>query len=584
MSTEADPNRRPHPVEILASVDPPDLPGDASAESAATSQGRVLLQDSRPIAQSLEWELSREYWRERGVTPFIEAAVPYVVHNSGEAARAAAKVLLAACESLATRGSPIRILELGAGIGLFARHLLDDFQELCRDQQLPHYEHLQFFVSDGSEQTVRGWQRAGVFDDHSDRVVLAVCDATKPQQLLSLDGNRIELPPLAAIFANYVLDSLPMAVVKQGAGGPEQLHVSSYVHAEDQLYVERDTGLAWDDLLDRVTTGAISSELLELVPYLRYEVSFRPDGAAELPWVREILAPDDDSAPRHNLNYGALACVESCWDLLTPTGFVLISDYGAIQADHTADLAYVSRFGGSLAAGLDFPFLSAFCEGRGVTCVVPEAVPEQTIHARLLGRSLPENVCEQFRTVFSDRRRFEADDDARQAADAVQAGRLAEALDAYRRAVEKCPEDWNLLGLAAQFLTQQLLRPQEAQELVELALARNPWFSSFLWNTLGNCWFYQEEHDRAHQAYLRAREIHPRDPQAHLNLAYTFGAQALWEEALHSVARGLLHDVGGRFESALLQKQKQLLVALDLENAARDERDKERHSAFSTAR
>jgi len=107
-----------------------------------SQSSRPVIQDFVPLADSLEWELGQQYLKERGSAAFTvdSSPVPFVVNNDGALSRRAAEVFF---ESLADsdrrsavgnqedRGSDdIYVLELGVGVGLFARFFLDHFRDL----------------------------------------------------------------------------------------------------------------------------------------------------------------------------------------------------------------------------------------------------------------------------------------------------------------------------------------------------------------------------------------------------------------------------------------------------------------------
>ena len=56
--------------------------------------GRDVIQDFVPLAESLEWELGQQYFRERGSKAFTSDAmpVPFVINNDGTLSRHAAEV------------------------------------------------------------------------------------------------------------------------------------------------------------------------------------------------------------------------------------------------------------------------------------------------------------------------------------------------------------------------------------------------------------------------------------------------------------------------------------------------------------
>ena len=195
--------------------------------TAAAVIGRVVtgdreLEDYRPLPHNLEWRLSALHWIRAGVTPFITNDVPYLVNNNGRASADAAAVLFANCLD-APSDQPIRVLEVGAGSALFARYFLDEFRALCQRHGRDFYDRLTMHVTDGSPSSVTRWSEAGMFADHSAHVTTAVCDAETPD---AAAGG-----PLRAVFANYVLDSLPAAVLRWSAGGWQQLCARASIRA-----------------------------------------------------------------------------------------------------------------------------------------------------------------------------------------------------------------------------------------------------------------------------------------------------------------------------------------------------------------
>jgi tetratricopeptide (TPR) repeat protein len=146
--------------------------------------------------------------------------------------------------------------------------------------------------------------------------------------------------------------------------------------------------------------------------------------------------------------------------------------------------------------------------------------------------------------------------------------------------VERNPNDWQMLGEAAEFVGLQLQDYAAGLELARGALQRNPWYSSWLWNVLGDCLFYREKLEDAHEAFLQANRIDPDDVRTNLNLAYTFSARGEQTAALASIARGLAHDGRGIFRPRLLEKQSQVLTILSERAAATQNRLARRAERF----
>src|SRR5262245_23847385 len=137
-------------------------PADTSPAGilAHAQASREVIQDFVPLADSLEWRLGQEYLRQRGNRAFLSDAhpVPFVINNDGALSHAAAEVLFAsllAAEKDRPLPSELFVLELGIGVGLFARYFLDAFRDLYHEHQKDYYEHLTYVAADRSERMLR---------------------------------------------------------------------------------------------------------------------------------------------------------------------------------------------------------------------------------------------------------------------------------------------------------------------------------------------------------------------------------------------------------------------------------------------
>ena len=90
VTTSAPPNRVPLPLhDVLARLEMTPAAGVQAALAGVVVQPFVL-QDFRPITQTLEWELSSLYWADVGVLPFADNDVPFVINNTGRLSQNAA--------------------------------------------------------------------------------------------------------------------------------------------------------------------------------------------------------------------------------------------------------------------------------------------------------------------------------------------------------------------------------------------------------------------------------------------------------------------------------------------------------------
>jgi len=543
-----------------------------------------MLQDFCPLANSLQWQLATAYWDQQGLQPFVTGQVPYVINNNGWASEQAAQVLFANCSETIGLPNRIALLELGAGLGLFAKLFLDAFKQLCTRHNRDFYSRLTYFITDQSPTTIQQWTKHGLFAEHADQVVIGQCNALEPTTVHGIDGQRVQVGQLQAVLANYSLDSLPAAIVRSHEGQLEQLCVRTYLSLPpDQL--SQHIRLSINQIRDRAASGQPRelSQLLPLVQWLEFEAAFRSGDAASLPFVDELMEYTRGSN-RTMLNYGALQCIQACLARLHPQGFMLINDYGPTQPQQVSELSFVQFFGSSIASCIHFPFMEHHISRSGYRFLKADTDDDRMIHARLVCQADLPQTTNQFRTYFGDDSHLRADQLATQATEYISANRYNDALACYKKAIDLCPRDWNLLAQAAQFLTQQLQMYDQALELAQAAVAINPWFSPFLWNTLGNALFCLGRVDQAHQAYLQAQSLDNDDPQTNLDLAHSFAKLGYHDQALVAIARGLANDTQGQFKSHLLDQQQRILTALADRWAAQEKQVTQTQNVFVEAK
>jgi tetratricopeptide (TPR) repeat protein len=539
------------------------------------------IEGFRPLGECLEWRLADVYWEHAGVIPFVRNDVPYLVNNSGRLSEQAAALAFAALEELRPALPPrIVMLELGAGSGLFARYFLDAFAAQARKDGSDLYDRLTYVATDRFERTVAGWQRDGLFVGHEAHVALRTCDAGAPDGLSRLRGDGALCAEPMVVFCNYLLDVLPSRIVRRSPTGLEELFVRSHLPAGEPVL--RAAGLA--NLAEARALAASGRfedlrRLLGLLPYLELETEFRPWSPATA--VEASFAVETAGGTRGILNHGALDCLGRLVRAMDPSGLLLINDYGPVRGDDVGNHLGVQRFGGSVALGLNFPWLERALAARGLAVVAPQGDEHRRIHTRLVAREMgskARQVLEQRFGLASDKALDAPQEEARAH---LAAGRRNEALDAYRRMVERNPGDWQMLGEAAEFIGLQLGDHAAGLEIVRAALERNPWCSGWLWNILGDCLFYRNRLADAHAAFLQAHRIDPDDPRTNLNLAYTLSAQDDQAGALAAIARGLANDSRGHYQPRLLEKQGHVLGLLSERAAAEKARMLRRAQRFA---
>ncbi|HEU0123911.1 MAG TPA: hypothetical protein VFQ91_25490 [Bryobacteraceae bacterium] len=525
-----------------------DSPDPVETLRRATIPSR-LIEDFRPLAESLEWRLSEAYWLETGTKAFIEQSVPYSATSGGTLAQDAAALLLANCRDDPPSG-PFAVLELCAGSGLFARLLVDSFRRQCIEAGETFHEQMTFLATDRSPATLAQWSEFGVWDGVN--VTPALGDARRPLDWLTPDGP-VRLHNIRAVFCNYGLDSLPAAIVRRGESGPEELCLRSHYTA-DEARRRRYGSPSIEELQQRAERA--DPGLLHLGDLFEVEATFLP--SRPFPLLDEALAIYG-SAPRVIWNYGAMECLAAILPALHRSGFFLVNDYGIVDGAEPVTHSTPQRFGSSKALGLHFPILGRFVETLGAEWLEPDTFAGGNLHPRLIVRS----AAPRTRAVFSERLGHSPWAQAGVRAQShVRAGALEEARAVYMTALSHCRRDWALLGETAEFLIRQADDPEAGLELAKSALALNPWYSTWLWNVYGDAYYALQRYPEALAAYKIAEEKSPRDVRTQVNLSYAYAALENNEDALVAIGRGFAHDTSGDFRDRLRDKQQQILGAI----------------------
>ncbi|MFO0804141.1 MAG: tetratricopeptide repeat protein [Gemmataceae bacterium] len=552
----------------------PTLSDDSMSPSVLTRLGtpgrnRTVLQGYTPLASSLEWELGARYLAKRGSQAFLSdpVPVPYAVNNSGFLSRQASELLFTSLEASRPSGR-IVALELGIGLGLFARYFLDSFRELCRSRGSDYYDRLLYIAADRSERMLLDAVRHGTFANHSGRYCLRVIDAMDPASAIRADPLFSDLrSPISAVFLNYLLDCLPAAVLRTdplpaSSGSLKQLCVQTCLARGVEL--REYTDLTTDDLLRLASSPRPSDreDLLELFGLFTSEYEYQPVDAAELPYgefAQGWLSRQSPGTVVHS--HGAIRSLEELLDLLDPSGFILMNDYGSSSGSEQ-EFEH-QRYTGSTFVGVNFSLLEAYFTTKlgSSECKRWVAPVEDSgrIYSRLLGHDLQTAVVEQFANRFSKPVWDRLDQPVQAAKTVSSQGRVELALSQYRAALVEQPWNWLLLGEIANFLNFALQDPQTALEVARAGLELNPGCSADLWNAYGDAAFALGRFAPAKLAFERAIAINPEDVQSRFNLSWVYLQRREHLAALTMIAEGLARDRTGAFRDRLLQKQSGIL-------------------------
>ena len=177
----------------------------------------TLVEDFRPFVESKLWELQRQYFAARGQQAWSAGEVPHPITSNPVVAAAYAEVLVAFRRDRLRRDpaeEALWIVELGAGSGRFAHHLLQQLAALCEREGLDPAG-FRYVLSDLCAANLEAWAQQPCFvplfaSGQLERAIFDVMDTSALE--LEHGGGRIGRGDLAAplvVIANYLLDSIP---------------------------------------------------------------------------------------------------------------------------------------------------------------------------------------------------------------------------------------------------------------------------------------------------------------------------------------------------------------------------------------
>ena len=546
-------------------------PSSPEAILAKSQSNRDVIQDFVPLAESLEWELGQQYLRERGNKAFISdvSPVPFVINNDGTLSRNAAEVFYASlveAEKSAPLEDEIFVLELGIGVGLFARYFLDNFRDLCLKNKKDYYDRLCYIAADKSPRMLLDLLRHGVLANHPGRYRVRQVDAMEPEKLLhDLMFRGKSRQPLRAVFLNYLLDCLPAAVLELDGDQVRQLCVRTCVARN--LNLEHYTDMRVEALRQRSQSDdpLARQELLEVYGLFASEYDYREVDVKTLPHGPFALAFGRRMTKRVLHSYGAIQSLEKLLEVVHDQGFILVNDYGQTQATRDDEIEH-QRFSLATFVGVNFPLLKDFFSQGGLWQVTEPPGEERGIHSRLLGRKLGSDTLTRFFERFGISAQDRLQEPLMQARACVRVGRFELAATFYYETLNRQPRNWVLLNEISMFLTFSMHDPKGGMDMAKLALALNPTCSAELWNTLGDSLYEFGRTAEAKSAYHKALTVNSSDVRSRYNLAWVFARERNYPAALLTIAEALGLDKTGEFRDRLLHKQQEVLTHLALRN------------------
>ena len=516
----------------------------------------VILEDYAPIWNSLDLRLGRAFWRERGVQAFLGGDVPYGATSGGRLADDALGILLARWSERPFQGT-VRLLEVGAGSGLFAKILLDRLAALSPEL----YAQTQFVVTDNSKSMREGMLEFGVLDAHRDRIKLAALDATQPvAEQLEQAGEKGE--GYHGIFANYVLDSMAFAIRARRGESMWRMDVRTALDdsADLRRYFPGDVAELKDALAKMDDSPA--PELARLHQALVVDARYTPTSAEDVAYPETLPNFDCNTAASETVllldNYGAIQLLDQLTEVLDPTGVLLFTDYGHTSDLEGGDLLEYQRFGGSAAVGVNFAQVDRWAGARDNVWLSKPVEDPESLMTRAITRETSPAVAESMEALCSAER-VNALQASLETARALARSHAVEAARwSYDKALRLQPFNWNALEEVALFLISVANDPDGGLAVLSRALDLNP-ISPNAYHLMGRALWQKEQREAAERAYRRALELDSGNVPVRVDLVRPLIDRGEYAEALVLVAEALAYDDNCEYRDELLGAQSDVL-------------------------
>jgi len=195
----------------------------------------VLLESDVPLSRSVIWRLQRDFYVQRGLKAWTEDMVPQFITNNPLIAEIYARIVcnfLSDCPDLSAN-RPLRIFELGAGVGKFSYLFLRHLTALLRSRDIAP-KTVRYCMTDCSDSFPEIWRSNHYFSEFTQSGMLQFERFAVGSEIHS-EFLRSQGP--LVVIANYVFDSLPQDafVIQEGKLLEALVTTAAPAHASEVL-------------------------------------------------------------------------------------------------------------------------------------------------------------------------------------------------------------------------------------------------------------------------------------------------------------------------------------------------------------
>ncbi len=181
------------------------------------SQTYFEIESNKPFSESLIWQLNRDFYQHKGLAAWSENVVPHHMTSNAMVGRTYAELIFSFLKDLASKGKTaetVYILELGAGHGRLAFHILQHLEKLVHsiNTEIPAYCYI---LSDIVEDNLTFFRTHPQFQAYFEKGIVdtSYFDGANSEEI-NLRHSKVkirkqDLNQPIIVVANYFFDSIP---------------------------------------------------------------------------------------------------------------------------------------------------------------------------------------------------------------------------------------------------------------------------------------------------------------------------------------------------------------------------------------
>lgn len=291
------------------------------------------LHDHKPYNESILWQISQDYYQSKGIMAWSNKAPKIIPHKIGTNYQSAISLaqLVKKYLELYSPKTRIKVLECGAGSGRFSRHFL------LAAKALGIIDKVTLIISDYSQKNLEDIAHSKILEGFNEGLEYQF-------KVLDIINDTLKEENIIAIFMHYVLDALPLTILRKEADQYQELYIS-VSKRKDQNY-------------DVIENDFLQSRLTIKEEWRNYDWSAQSQSEQEF---QEIFCKFYSNKAGHEelyYSYGALKALKNLLSTLDENGFLLSTD---IIAGNKLRYAIV---GNAIAHEVDNDFLLYFLKSK----------------------------------------------------------------------------------------------------------------------------------------------------------------------------------------------------------------------------